>query len=62
MMIEYFCKVHVSAYAKILLLLFHWLICILFHVKTKWLPEQHLKPVQIQNDEVMGETNNQGWC
>ena len=28
----------------------HWLICIVFEVKTKWLLEQHLKPIQSQND------------
>ena len=28
---------------------FHWLICILFHVKTQYMPEQHLKPIQSQN-------------
>ena len=45
MLIESFCKV--SPNTK-LFLFFHWLICILFHVKTKWLPEQHLQPIQSQ--------------
>ena len=45
MLIKYFCKV--SAYTK--LFFFHSLICMLFHVKTKWLPAQHLKPIESQN-------------
>ena len=39
--------------------LFHWLICILFYVQTKWLPEQNLKPIQSQNVLKVGEKNNQ---
>ena len=36
-------------YKIIIIFFFHSLICILFHVKTKWLPEQHLKPIESQN-------------
>ena len=46
MLIKYFCKV--STNTKLYLLFFHWLICILFHVKAKCLPEQRLKPFRVK--------------
>ena len=46
MMILYFCKVSANTNY---FYLFQWLICILFYVQTKWLPEQNLEPIQSQN-------------
>ena len=46
MLMKYFCKVSSLVHIQFFFSLY---ICILFRVKIQWLPEQHLKPVGIND-------------
>ena len=67
MLIKYFSKVSTCTYVQnYIYFFFHWF-CIYFRVKSKWLPEQHLKPFRVKmvrkiiNDGVEASPGS-NWC